>query len=605
MLTRQTLRRLANANSFERGENYYLEGEVSKLRRDENGFAATVRGSRAYRVTLRLLAAGPEFSCTCPYNFDGICKHAVALGLAVLETYTASQLSAEPVKKTDKVLTGSTLTSAVQAAWADRKKGDRLRFLKQALAKNEDLARQFLAFGQPTAAAATGPADLLAGLPERLTDTLTLLDFDEEMWENSDSYFEEDEGDGLREAAEELLREALGEFVAELLRLARGGQLTLALRYWATACAAIYQVEEPNSDDFGLFGDYGEDALRQWQADLATAGWPEVLLAAVLPPAELTAALAWLSQYLAKPPARWPGFAASWQPLLLALAADAAAAPQLAPLLAAPAGPAASAHLRLQTAATLADDATWVATAETLLPADAAVARQLLNYYTSQANKAALLRVATSAFGTWPDQFGDYVLRTFTPAQAPTLTRAALHYRALANQSLDDFAALRPRLSAAEAADFARAAVQAAQDRRGSVAFAAELLARAADVAGLREFVLGLEWLSVSPATQLHRALELLAEHDPTALLLELATRTRAYLTGRANAKRGFALYESLGNWLALVRRVAPRQEEPVLRLAQELRAEFPTLPGLRDALLARTLLPPAEEWVKKGKKKK
>ena len=63
-----------------------------------------------------------------------------------------------------------------------------------------------------------------------------------------------------------------------------------ALRYWATACRALYQIEGPAaSDDFGLFDEYGADVLNQWYAVLVAAGWP-----AVLPPTELAAGFTWL-----------------------------------------------------------------------------------------------------------------------------------------------------------------------------------------------------------------------------------------------------------------------------------------------------------------------
>lgn len=161
--------------------------------------------------------------------------------------------------------------------------------------------------------------------------------------------------------------------------------------------------------------------LRQWHADLAAAGWPAVLLAAVLPPAEFKAAFKWLGQYLAYPPAEWPDFKASWRPLLLALATDPVAAPLLPNHLAqANLSPNTQARLALQTAQPLPNDAAWREAAETLLPTDATVAQQLLNYYANQAARPALLRTATTAFTTWPDRFSDFVLVTFTPAQAPT-----------------------------------------------------------------------------------------------------------------------------------------------------------------------------------------
>ncbi|GAA3960795.1 hypothetical protein [Hymenobacter antarcticus] len=587
MFTRQTLRHLANASSFQRGEAYYDEGTVTKLRREGDAFLASIRGSRSYRVSLRLAAGGPEFACSCPYDFGGICKHEVALGLAVLDAYGTELTSSTP----NTAAMPNELSKAVKAAWNDRKKADKLRFLKQALAKSDDLARQFLSFGSQPVAASTD--SLLASLPTRLTETLEVLEFDEEFWENSENYYEDDEGDGLAEAVEEALREALSPFVAELLALARGGQLTAALRYWATANAAICQIEEPASDDYDSFGDYGTDVLRQWHADLAAAGWPAVLLTAVLPPAELKAALQWLGQYLANPPAEWPEFETSWRPLLLALAADPVAAPLLPGRLAhANISPDTQARLALQTAQTLPNDDAWREAAETLLPTDAIVARQLLDFYATRADRPALLRAATTAFTTWPDRFGSFVLATFSPAQAPDLYRAALHHRALANASLDDFGHLRPLLTPAAITAFVQAAVAAVQARRGSVAFAAELLAREAAPAALRGFVLGLEWLDISPAHHQEQALALLATHDPTPLMLELETRTRAYLNGRANAKRGGFLYGHIARWLAAVRAASPRLTEPVLRLAQELRQEFPTLYGLRGALREAGLLP-------------
>ena len=588
MFTRQSLRKLANANSFARGENLYDEGSLSKLRREGDAFHAVVQGSRSYRVQLRLAPAGPEFTCTCPYDWDGICKHSVALGLAVLDGYRATDLL--PAAAGAAPVAAGQLAAELQASWAARKKGDKLRFLKQALAKSDDLARQFLGYGgQPVA---TSDEDLLANLPARLTETLAALEFDEELWENSESYYEDDEGEGLNEAADELLRDTLAPFVAELLRVARTGQLTTALRYWATANAAIYQIDEPASDDYGTFGHYGTDVLRNWHADLAAAGWPATLLAAVLPPAELTKALKWLGQYLASPADTWPEFENSWRPLLVGLAADPTAAPLLTEALAkAQLSADTRAHLRLQLARTLPNDAAWAQAAETLLPTDAAVAQQLLHFYLRQADQPRLLRAATTAFTTWPDRFADFVLSTFTPAQAPDLFRATLRHRALANSSREDFASLRPLLAPAAIQAFVREAVAAAQQRRGSVAFAAELLATETDAAALRKFVLSLEWLFIRPTPEMDAALTLLATADPTALMLEFEARTRAYLNGHAGAKRGGPLYAVIGRWLALAHAASPRCVEPVLRLAQELREEFPTLHMLKDTLRQQNLL--------------
>lgn len=604
MFTRQSLRQLANPTSYSRGQSYYNSNSVTKLRREGDTFHAMVQGSRNYRGTLRLALGGPEFTCSCPYDWDGICKHSVALALAVLDAHKATDLL--PAPPASVPVAAGQLAAEVKTTWAARKKGDKLRFLKQALAKSDDLARQFLSYGgQPVA---TSDEDLLANLPARLTETLEVLEFDEELWENSENYYEDDEGDGLAEAADELLRDALAPFVAELLRLARAGQLTVALRYWATANTAIFQLEGPASDDFGTFDHYGTDVLQNWHDDLTDAGWPGVLLAAVLPPAELKNALKWLGQHLAKPADTWDGFEDSWRPLLLALAADPAAAPLLTEALAkAQLGPDTRAHLRLQLARTLPNDAAWAQAAETLLATDPIIAQQLLGFYLTQVDRPRLLRAATTAFTTWPDRFGGFVLNNFTAAQAPDLFRNVLRHRTLANSSREDFARLRPLLKPAAIQAFVQEAVTAAQKRRGSVAFAAELLAAETNAAALREFVLGLEWLSVTPEKEMDAALTQLATADPTALMVELETRSRAYLNGHAGARRGGPLYAAIGRWLVLAHSAGPRYVEPALRLAQQLREEFPTLNLLKDALRKVQLLEnkvvQTKEPAKRGRK--
>ena len=584
MFTRQTLRHLANANSFQRGESLYAEGSVTKLRREADAFRATVRGSQAYRVALRLPAAGPAFECSCPYDFGGICKHAVALGLAVLDAYGSELMPVD-------VDPAATPAPDVAAAWAARPDADKLRFLAQALAKSPDLARQFLGFGATAVPAV--PKQLLAALPQRLTEALEALAFDQEFYETTQAWEDYDEYDSLQTVTAKVLSEALSPFVAELLGLARGGQLGASLRYWATACTAIYQVAEPASDDFGLFGNFGTDVLNQWHDDLAAAGWPAGLLGAVLPAAELKAALKWVGLYLASPPAEWPDFEASWLPLLLALAAEPAAVPLLpAALRNARLSPEAHARLALQSARTIPNDAAWLKAAETLLPTDPAVAGQLLHVCATRPDHPAHLRTATVAFTTWPDRFAGYVLEAFSAAQAPDLFRAALRYRALANGSLEDFARLRPLLTPAARAAFLKEATKAATKSQGSVAFAVELLVQEADADALTDCVLGLEWLHVSPAAHADLALRRLAEHAPTALVQALETRVRAYLKGRAKAQRGHDLYQRLAHWLAAACATAPRLREPVLCLADELRVEFPTLYGLREALRGVQLLP-------------
>jgi uncharacterized Zn finger protein len=86
-ITESDIRALANAQSFERGEDYYHDDLVFDLVRRGNDFTARVEGSgydpyqiHATIVNDNIIAT----SCTCPYDWGGICKHIVATLLAII-----------------------------------------------------------------------------------------------------------------------------------------------------------------------------------------------------------------------------------------------------------------------------------------------------------------------------------------------------------------------------------------------------------------------------------------------------------------------------------------------------------------------------------------
>ncbi|MGF2037516.1 MAG: SWIM zinc finger family protein [Nostoc sp. CmiVER01] len=76
-----TIRRHANAKSFQRGEAYYEAGAVNTVTQRGDLLQADVVGNEAkpYHVNLSFDSSGlTSANCTCAYNFDGWCKHIVA-----------------------------------------------------------------------------------------------------------------------------------------------------------------------------------------------------------------------------------------------------------------------------------------------------------------------------------------------------------------------------------------------------------------------------------------------------------------------------------------------------------------------------------------------
>jgi uncharacterized Zn finger protein len=87
-LTEAHIRNLANASSLERGENYYRDGAVFGAVRQGMELRAQCEGSdyEPYQVSATLTESGiTETSCTCPYDYGGICKHIVALLLTYIK----------------------------------------------------------------------------------------------------------------------------------------------------------------------------------------------------------------------------------------------------------------------------------------------------------------------------------------------------------------------------------------------------------------------------------------------------------------------------------------------------------------------------------------
>lgn len=81
-LTEAHVRALASEKSFERGQTYYRDGALLEPVCQELELRAQCEGSgyEPYRVSATLAKSGiAETSCTCPYDYGGICKHIVAL----------------------------------------------------------------------------------------------------------------------------------------------------------------------------------------------------------------------------------------------------------------------------------------------------------------------------------------------------------------------------------------------------------------------------------------------------------------------------------------------------------------------------------------------
>ena len=86
-LSEATIRRHTTVQSFDRGQSYFQAGSVASLIERGNVLSASVEGSEAepYRIQFHFDKGGITSAiCTCPYDFEGWCKHIVATLLTCL-----------------------------------------------------------------------------------------------------------------------------------------------------------------------------------------------------------------------------------------------------------------------------------------------------------------------------------------------------------------------------------------------------------------------------------------------------------------------------------------------------------------------------------------
>jgi uncharacterized Zn finger protein len=79
-ITEAKICKLATAQSFDRGQQYYHGGAITNPTRQDNRIWADCYGSELYQVSATLTASNvADLRCSCPYDWGGACKHIVAL----------------------------------------------------------------------------------------------------------------------------------------------------------------------------------------------------------------------------------------------------------------------------------------------------------------------------------------------------------------------------------------------------------------------------------------------------------------------------------------------------------------------------------------------
>lgn len=86
MLQLTNIKALSYPEVWARGENYFINGLVTEIGNSGNQWNAVVKGSFNYQVRLQVEGGDmADWECNCPYDHGSVCKHVVAVALAVEE----------------------------------------------------------------------------------------------------------------------------------------------------------------------------------------------------------------------------------------------------------------------------------------------------------------------------------------------------------------------------------------------------------------------------------------------------------------------------------------------------------------------------------------
>ena len=248
---------LSNRSSFEKGEDYYNSGCVKKIIKKGNTFEGTVIGSSAYKVTLDISDDEPDFECSCPYDYDGICKHSVALAMAVLDGNYENESEKNVAKE-------NLHPEVFKERFINTDNQKKLSFLKQLLDKDTELQNQFVVFAQSKSDV---PALLTFVNIDEVRDAinveLTSIDFDD-IVENFNPY---DEGyyddEGYIDEAYDEIRNVLYPYTERAVKYYKNGNLTDGTKILMGMYEGIQNLPDIEDSDYEVFGDSFENEVYE------------------------------------------------------------------------------------------------------------------------------------------------------------------------------------------------------------------------------------------------------------------------------------------------------------------------------------------------------
>lgn len=579
MFTKNKLRQLAGETVFARGESYYRQGLVKKLKQRGHSFEASVYGSEPYSVSLTIRGNELDFSCDCPYEYGDVCKHCVALGLAVLDRFGTSQLVTETVAFTE-----AQPVIDLDTVWQQTSDEQKTAFLRQLLDKQPDLRAQLAQFaGLIAQKNRVSEPESIETVSTEVFEALSDLRFTDETLEMEEyDYYSEEAPD-----PEPLIGDVLRPFAERVRASFRQGRLTDGMRTYLGVYEGTQAALEPEYDEYSSVEDYPAQTWKVWN-QLLEADYQQLSQRVVS-----SEDVRWAMNQLAdrihffdeadhNPEELYYDLKA-FEPLLLALSTDRVMATEVRRAID-------NYHWQklgveyvlLRIADTTGDTTLWEQTAQQFSERDALMGLQLLQHYQRSGDFKAILRTLHRLSQRFPGTFDAFIFEhlsheLLTPGADLNLYLQALETRCRSQGSVDDYHKLRTFWSEDRRNRF----IDSLKSKGGIIhnhLFYAQLLRIENRPTELLQLVKNTDWLYVQ---RMNEILKLAAHTHPYECMDLVMERSTQYLD---NGQRGRATYVSIASWLTALNGFQSLKPQVAI-YAEHLYKIYSRLNALREEL--------------------
>ncbi|MCH7732634.1 MAG: hypothetical protein IIB44_08990 [Candidatus Marinimicrobia bacterium] len=451
-LTLEYIEDLATGPSLARGRSYYFENVVKEVVRRGNVYEARVQGTRLYSVTVVESDRDYLFHCNCPYDFGGICKHCVAVGMAIVDgDYEIDEKSSQMEEKRPEIPIEQFFTEIYEITSAAQKDD----FLKILLGKERNLRLQFIAYVDE---ANEGESTIdIDQIRKEVHDVFAQLDFSnmDIDWHGYDSrYGYVEEWEIYYDAAKSIISDRFCHYEEISVDLIKKGRLVEGIKILLGLYEGVCNVYSPGSDEYSILDDYYDELKEEFIQVL-----PRVIReidTTVKKQAMIKRTLELLIEryhyfhenIIPSEDDRIQYDLKLFENFMLMLTSTQETAHFLDALFDkyhVDAG--STAIVRIRIAEVLGNDKRWLEEAERFSESEPEIARRLMDTYLENQKRNDFYRIGRKAFRNWPDEFDEYLVKNISKAEQKKLYIKVLTHLTERKKDIERYKELRVLLS--------------------------------------------------------------------------------------------------------------------------------------------------------------